>query len=247
MVRYHQMRGRPSLWLPGTDHAGIATQCRELKGAYAASNSTAHLVPAAPVCDFGCEHGFSEIIHFVIGEQGVCSTRIGVDSERTLIGLSIPGGAEKVAGLGLVDSSFVSRLCVRKGWLSVLPPELGELKTLKVLGVDYNMLVSVPVELRQCVRLVELSLEHNKLDRPLLDFRAMTELLILRLFGNPFEFLPEILPLHKLQILSLANIKTVADENLRSMNMQIEMENSSYFGASRHKLSAFLSIFRFSS
>ncbi|OMO79740.1 hypothetical protein CCACVL1_13482 [Corchorus capsularis] len=28
--------------------------------------------------------------------------------------------------------------------LSVVPPELGELKTLKLLVVDYNMLVSVP-------------------------------------------------------------------------------------------------------
>ena len=26
MVRYARMRGRPTLWLPGTDHAGIATQ-----------------------------------------------------------------------------------------------------------------------------------------------------------------------------------------------------------------------------
>ncbi|GAQ82275.1 valyl-tRNA synthetase [Klebsormidium nitens] len=26
MARYHRMRGRPVLWLPGTDHAGIATQ-----------------------------------------------------------------------------------------------------------------------------------------------------------------------------------------------------------------------------
>jgi valyl-tRNA synthetase len=26
MVRWHRMRGEPSLWLPGTDHAGIATQ-----------------------------------------------------------------------------------------------------------------------------------------------------------------------------------------------------------------------------
>ncbi|XP_024974667.1 valine--tRNA ligase, chloroplastic/mitochondrial 2 isoform X1 [Cynara cardunculus var. scolymus] len=26
MIRYHRMRGRPTLWLPGTDHAGIATQ-----------------------------------------------------------------------------------------------------------------------------------------------------------------------------------------------------------------------------
>lgn len=26
MVRYNRMKGRPALWLPGTDHAGIATQ-----------------------------------------------------------------------------------------------------------------------------------------------------------------------------------------------------------------------------
>jgi valyl-tRNA synthetase len=26
MVRYARMRGRPALWVPGTDHAGIATQ-----------------------------------------------------------------------------------------------------------------------------------------------------------------------------------------------------------------------------
>ena len=26
MARYNRMRGRPTLWLPGTDHAGIATQ-----------------------------------------------------------------------------------------------------------------------------------------------------------------------------------------------------------------------------
>ncbi|XP_038690686.1 phospholipase A I isoform X2 [Tripterygium wilfordii] len=76
----------------------------------------------------------------------------------------------------------------------------------------------------------------------------MAELQILRLFGNPLEFLPEILPLQKLRHLSLANIRIVADENLRSVNVQIETENSSYFGASRHKLSAFFSlIFRFSS
>lgn len=26
MTRFNRMRGRPTLWLPGTDHAGIATQ-----------------------------------------------------------------------------------------------------------------------------------------------------------------------------------------------------------------------------
>lgn len=53
--------------------------------------------------------------------------------------------------------------------------------------------------------------------------RAMAELRVLRLFGNPLEFLPEILPLHKLRHLSLANIRIVADENLRSVNVQIEV------------------------
>jgi len=26
MIRYHRMKGFPTLWVPGTDHAGIATQ-----------------------------------------------------------------------------------------------------------------------------------------------------------------------------------------------------------------------------
>ena len=56
-----------------------------------------------------------------------------------------------------------------------------------------------------------------------LDGRAMAELQILRLFGNPLEFLPEILPLSKLRHLSLANIRIVADENLRSVTVQIEV------------------------
>ncbi|KAM7262826.1 hypothetical protein ACFE04_000509 [Oxalis oulophora] len=128
----------------------------------------------------------------------------------------------------------LERLYLDNNRLTQLPPELGELKTLKVLSVDGNMLVSVPGNdlnhFAECYR------------------RAMAELRILRLFGNPLEFLPEILPLYQLRHLSLANIRIVADENLRSVNVQIEMENSSYFGASRHKLSAFFSlIFRFSS
>ena len=51
----------------------------------------------------------------------------------------------------------------------------------------------------------------------------MAELRVLRLFGNPLEFLPEILPLKKLRHLSLANIRIVADDNLKSVNVQIEV------------------------
>lgn len=51
----------------------------------------------------------------------------------------------------------------------------------------------------------------------------MAELRVLRLFGNPLEFLPEILPLRKLRHLTLANIRVVADEKLRSVNVEIEV------------------------
>ncbi|KAK4439318.1 Phospholipase A I [Sesamum alatum] len=167
---------------------------------------------------------------------------------RNIAVVSLCGLGLTALPVELTRLPLLEKLYLDNNKLSVLPPELGELKKLKVLAVDYNMLVSVPVELRQCTGLLELSLEHNKLVRPILDFRALAELRVLRLFGNPLEFLPDILPLLKLRHLSLANIRIVADENLVSVNVQIEMENSSYFVASRHKLSAFFSlIFRFSS
>lgn len=53
--------------------------------------------------------------------------------------------------------------------------------------------------------------------------RAMAELRVLRLFGNPLEFLPDILPLNELRHLSLANIRIVADENLVSVSVLIEV------------------------
>lgn len=103
-------------------------------------------------------------------------------------------------------------------------------------------------ELKQCSALVELSLEHNKLVRPLLDFRAMAELRTLRLFANPLEFLPEILPCTKLRSLSLANVRIKGNEELSTVDVHIEMESVSYFVAAKHKLSAFFAlIFRFSS
>ncbi|KAG0472479.1 hypothetical protein HPP92_017025 [Vanilla planifolia] len=136
--------------------------------------------------------------------------------------LNIRGCGLSALPVELMKLSLLEKLYLDNNKLSQLPPELGDLKYLKVLRVDNNVLVSVPVELRQCVMLVELSLEHNKLVRPLLDFRAMSELQVLRLYGNPLEFLPEILPLNNLRHLSLANIRIEATENLRSVNVQIE-------------------------
>ncbi|KAM0856150.1 hypothetical protein ACQ4PT_049297 [Festuca glaucescens] len=170
------------------------------------------------------------------------------DHWRSVTALSLCNCGLMVLPVELTRLPFLEKLYIDNNKLSVLPPEVGELKNLKVLTVDNNMLVSVPVELRQCVLLEELSLEHNKLVRPLLDFRSVPKLRVLRLFGNPLEFLPEILPLHNLRHLTLANIRIDALESLKSVTVEIETENYSYFIAARHKLSAFFSlVFRFSS
>ncbi|XP_068656988.1 phospholipase A I-like [Aristolochia californica] len=191
----------------------------------------------------------TRLLKSCLAGPGVGEGVVGIGEHwKSVTVLSLCGCSLSVLPVELTQLPLLERLYLDNNRLSVLPPELGELKNLKVLRVDNNMLVSVPVELRECVQLVELSLEHNKLVRPLLDFRAMAELRVLRLFGNPLEFIPEILPLQNLRHLSLANIRIEADENLKSVNVRIEMEISSYFGASRHKLSAFFSlIFRFSS
>ncbi|PWA51805.1 phospholipase,galactolipase [Artemisia annua] len=73
----------------------------------------------------------------------------------------------------LTKLSLLEKLFLDNNKIMVLPPELGVCEKTD----------SADVELRQCVGVVELSLEHNKLIHPLLDFRAMAELRILRLSG----------------------------------------------------------------
>ncbi|KAL5197613.1 hypothetical protein ABZP36_001125 [Zizania latifolia] len=182
--------------------------------------------------------------------DGAAATGVPVlaDHWRSVAVLSLCNCGLMVLPVELTRLALLEKLHLDNNKLPVLPPEVGDLKKLKVLTVDSNMLVSVPAELRQCVLLEELSLEHNKLVRPLLDFRSMPKLCVLRLFGNPLEFLPEILPLHNLRHLTLANIRIEALGGLKSVTVQIETENNSYFIAARHKLSAFFSlVFRFSS
>ncbi|GAB4830903.1 Phospholipase A I [Ancistrocladus abbreviatus] len=225
----------------GQQSDGIGVLARLLRGS---------MTPGSPTS--GAEAGAGTAAGGASGGDGNGMDGVGLlsftEHWKTVTVLNLRGCGISVLPVEVTQLPQLEELYLDNNRLSLLPPELGELKCLKVLSVDNNMLVSVPVELRQCVRLVELSLEHNKLIRPLLDFRAMSELRVLRLFGNPLEFLPEILPLHKLCHLSLANIRIVADENLRSVSVRIEMESSFYFGGSKHKLSAFFAlIFRFSS
>jgi valyl-tRNA synthetase len=61
LVRFHRMRGRDALWLPGTDHAGIATQAVVEKKLYAEEGKTRQELGreafVARVWDWKEEHG----------------------------------------------------------------------------------------------------------------------------------------------------------------------------------------------
>ncbi|KKU80451.1 MAG: Valine-tRNA ligase [Candidatus Peregrinibacteria bacterium GW2011_GWA2_47_7] len=60
MIRYHRMRGDAALWVPGTDHAGIATQ-NKVEKLLAEKGKTRH--------DLGREAFIKEVEQFVIGSQ----------------------------------------------------------------------------------------------------------------------------------------------------------------------------------
>jgi len=44
----------------------------------------------------------------------------------------------------VTELPLLEKLCLEHNKLSVLPPEIGKLKNLKILRVDNNMLISVP-------------------------------------------------------------------------------------------------------
>ena len=60
MARYNRMRGRPTLWLPGTDHAGIATQVLLLHTIHHNGKRTKHAdVPMKGCCIVSLRQGTS--------------------------------------------------------------------------------------------------------------------------------------------------------------------------------------------
>lgn len=61
MVRFHRMKGHPTLWLPGTDHAAIATQNKVEKDLLANEGKTRH--------DYGREEFLDKVRKFVAQSQ----------------------------------------------------------------------------------------------------------------------------------------------------------------------------------
>jgi len=67
MIRYHRMKGDPSLWIPGTDHAAIATQ-NKVEQELAKKGITRH--------DLGREKFLQEVRKYVKNSQGTIRQQI---------------------------------------------------------------------------------------------------------------------------------------------------------------------------
>src|SRR3989344_1728240 len=61
MVRYHRMKGDRTLWVPGTDHAAIATQAKYEKELYKTEKKSRH--------DFSRDEFVNQIQEFALKNQ----------------------------------------------------------------------------------------------------------------------------------------------------------------------------------
>jgi hypothetical protein len=127
------------------------------------------------------------------------------------------GGVAKIdlsdAGLtsvpdALFDHPGVVTLCLNGNRLAALP-SLARLTRLRHLSANNNQIRDLRADLRLCRRLREVSLEGNRLTKPVIDFKALASVRALRLLNNPIEFLPELHHALELRELSLFNVRIV--------------------------------------
>ena len=127
------------------------------------------------------------------------------------------GGVAKIdlsdAGLtsvpdALFDHPGVVTLCLNGNRLAALP-SLARLTRLRHLSANNNQIRDLRADLRLCRRLHEVSLEGNRLTKPVIDFKALASVRALRLLNNPIEFLPELHHALELRELSLFNVRIV--------------------------------------
>ncbi|VAH45274.1 unnamed protein product [Triticum turgidum subsp. durum] len=119
--------------------------------------------------------------------------------------------------------------------LMVLPVELTRLSFLEKLYIDNNKLSVLPPEVGDLKNLKVLTVDNNMLVSVPVELRQCV-------------LLEELSLEHNKLVRPLLDFRIDALESLKSVTVEIETENYSYFIAARHKLSAFFSlVFRFSS
>ncbi|MEK9180760.1 MAG: valine--tRNA ligase [Patescibacteria group bacterium] len=90
IIRYQRMRGRRALWLPGTDHAAIATQAKFEKELYKKEKKSRH--------DFSREEFFRMIQKFALSnQQGILSQlhKLGLSMDWSRLAFTLDKQREK--------------------------------------------------------------------------------------------------------------------------------------------------------
>ena len=96
-------------------------------------------------------------------------------------------------------------------------PCLARLTNLKQLSANGNGIRELRQDLKLNANLRTLSLENNKLTKPVIDFKALAKVNSLRLLGNPIDFLPEMHHALELTELTLFNVRIVCQTGSRDL------------------------------
>lgn len=125
----------------------------------------------------------------------------------------------------ILDNNKLTALC-----------SLVNLRNLRELSADNNQISSLRTDLRECTELRVISLEGNRLTKPVLDMKALAKVHTLRLFGNPIEYLPEMHHAFNLRSLSLVNVRVTSEPKFEvSLGDVSSLISTAFGGGSANK------------
>jgi Leucine-rich repeat (LRR) protein len=114
---------------------------------------------------------------------------------------------------GQISSVPLEFIDISKNRLSILPKGIGNIKCLRYLCAQENILTILPGELSQCIELEHLDLSSNRLSSILISFSEFRKLRYLNLDENPLESFPDISRCIELSNVSFSNVNMWYREN----------------------------------
>ena len=129
------------------------------------------------------------------------------------------------------DQPQIRELVLDNNRLTPLP-SLVKLPNLRVLSANDNQIRELRADLRECAHLRVISLEGNRLTKPVIDMKALSKVHTLRLFDNPgLEYLPELHHALNLRHLTLFNVRIDATRDYDRVEVSTDEASSTIAAA----------------
>ena len=129
------------------------------------------------------------------------------------------------------DQPQIRELVLDNNRLTSLP-SLVKLPNLRVLSANDNQIRELRADLRECAHLRVISLEGNRLTKPVIDMKALSKVHTLRLFDNPgLEYLPELHHALNLRHLTLFNVRIDATRDYDRVEVSTDEASSTIAAA----------------